>query len=138
MRFNIPGSLGALADRNYSLFSLRYSRQVHPDLLRRYERICLSSQGAAGGIYFRPLKAPSYCRGIVIAVMILDKWRGAGIPYREVRKPAIYRRRMSLESEDRFVIPYLSIEDRWRESSPSPPGLFHSKKPENKFSHLCI
>ena len=38
----------------------------------------------------------SGCRGIVVAAMILDKWRGAGMPSGDVGKPAIYRRRMSL------------------------------------------
>ncbi len=36
----------------------------------------LSSQGAAGGIYFRPLKAPSGCRGYAVAAVYLDKWHG--------------------------------------------------------------
>ncbi len=29
-----------------------------------------------GGIYFRPLKAPSGCRGYAVAAVYLDKWHG--------------------------------------------------------------
>ena len=46
----------------------------------------------------KKLPVKSYCRGIMIAVavIVLGKWHGAGMPNGDVGKPAIYRGRMSL------------------------------------------